>query len=412
MSNVIQKHFSVTIFISALMLRLVIAALFGDATNPQLWEFGSVAKNIVNGTGFMVPYNFKMAGNAYSIILPTAYMLPLYILMIAFFFWIFEVGHTAFVSLLIVQALMGAASATLLYFIVYKMFRQIAVARYAALICVLYPPFLYAAIDFGSTTLYIFLLGILWWTTLQTDKNESIALAVTGGLIAALLSLTRGEGIFIAGGVMLWFFLKISVKQALIFFCFLLIGILPWIIRNYITFDKIIPLTSTSGMNFWRGHNPIATGTGREYSGEGIWGTPEMSARLDTVIPDRFYEVKCDRLYFTDALSFIREHPREEVMLCLRKAAFFWGLDVTHPRAKSFPYILSWGGVLLLGLFGLYHALHDHQDIWLLAAFYLTMTFVTILFFVLPRYQIILAYGLIPVSAYGLWKILHREIRL
>jgi hypothetical protein len=41
------------------------------------------------------------------------------------------------------------------------------------------------------------------------------------------------------------------IKIALITFLFFL----PWPLRNYIVFKKIIPLTTSSGINLYRGHN-------------------------------------------------------------------------------------------------------------------------------------------------------------
>jgi len=73
--------------------------------------------------------------------------------------------------------------------------------------------------------------------------------------------------------------------------------------------------------------------------------------------------------------------------------------------------MLSWGGMLFFFAAGLFYCFAERCHITLLLAYYFSMTFVAVLFFVLPRYQIILTYGIIPVSALGATR-LYEKINL
>ena len=137
----------------------------------------------------------------------------------------------------------------------------------AGYLCACYPPFLYAAADFGSTTLYLFFLGIVWMLVPVSLNKKSILRVAIGGFAAAGLSLIRADGIFIACGLAAWLVFRGSLPHAVIFLFVILIGISPWLVRNYFVFDRIVPMTTSFGFNFWRGHNPIASGSGRENSG-------------------------------------------------------------------------------------------------------------------------------------------------
>ncbi|MBI1807860.1 MAG: glycosyltransferase family 39 protein [Ignavibacteria bacterium] len=392
------------IFGAALVARFVAVLVIGNATTPQLWEFGMIAKNIISGSGYSMSYTAAGAipneeKGAFTV--PSAYMPPAYVLFLAGFMNAFGEGPTSFLALLIAQCVIGAFSAVVLYWISTKIFSH-GVGIITGYLCACYPPYLYTVTDYGSTTLYLLVLGIVWLFVVDSMRKSTILNTVLSGLAAALLALIRADGVLIACGLAVWLALRGLTPYALVFLVVLVVGLSPWLLRNYLVFDRIVPITTSFGFNFWRGHNPIASGSGREMSGEGIWGSEEIDRKLIPLSPSTHYEIERDRVFLDEALIFARSHPKEEIILAGKKLLFLWGLDLTHPKARSLPYLLSWGVMLCLFCFGLYHAIGKGYNLSLLVMYYGCMILIVLIFFVLPRYQIILSYGMVPVAALGL----------
>jgi len=114
------------------------------------------------------------------------------------------------------------------------------IAVFAGYMCAVYPPFILVNSDFGASTIYLTLLGFLMLVLLRIKKTNSKASSILAGFIAAVLSLTRGEGIIIAIGLCAWMLFNIHISRILIFSFTLLIFISPWIIRNYIVLEGFL----------------------------------------------------------------------------------------------------------------------------------------------------------------------------
>ncbi len=362
-----------------------------------------IARNILAGSGFTMAYDAAGAipkNGAGTFLVPSAYMPPGYVGFLTVFLKIFGDGIGGYLAILLVQASLGAVSAVILYKLSSLMLSAPA-ARLAGFFAAFYPPLLYAASDFGTTVLYAFLLGILLFLALRISRTPSVFDASLAGIAGGLMSLVRGEGLLICGFLGVWLLMHAPPRCVLTMAATVLLVISPWFLRNFIVFHAAVPVTTSSGFNFWRGHNPIATGSARDESGAGIWGSDAVDRKLSQLTPSDGYEVERDRVFLDDALSFIGENSSAEFRLSLRKLFSLWVLDTTHPRALSLAYVFSWGPVLVLSLMGAYQCLRQHVDIGILLFFALGMTLTALLFFVIPRYQIILAYGLLPLAAAG-----------
>ncbi|MBA4317057.1 MAG: hypothetical protein C0412_01520 [Flavobacterium sp.] len=401
MNNFI-KNKTVRIFLVALILRLIFVLLFGDISNPLLWEYGQIAKNIVNGHGFSMSY--PMHQGASAVILPSAYMPPAYVFILSAF--IFVVGERAitYLLLLFLNCISGAFSAVLIYKISLKYF-PLNVAVTSGYLTAFYPPFIYACIDFGPTTIYMMLLGGMWFFGSVTVEKFSVRQIFFCGLTGVGLSLMRAEGILIVLSFCLWLFFIRYYRRAFLFMIIVILGISPWIIRNYTTFGTFVPISTSFGLNLWRGNNLNATGTGRDLYGEGIWSSEYINQKINEVSFDNKYEINKSKIFFKEAIAFITEHPEKELVLIIKKIFYFWTIDFTHPLARSFLYVLSWLVIFSSFAFGLFQAFKHNYDISLFVFYYIVSTLVISLFFVLPRYQITLTYGLVPISALGIYSL-------
>lgn len=388
------------------MLRLFSVFLFVDFEQPKLWEYGMIVQNILNGNGYSISYDQITKSPTYStigsVVVPSAYMPPVYVFFLALFLYIFGYHYITYFLILFVQSLIGTVGVIVLYWLTERIFsKQVAVI--AGYICAIYPPFLFTNTDFGPATLYMTLVGLLLLIVINIKMIDSKILYFLGGIIGGLVSLTRGEGIIIVIGYAIWLLFTAKSRRILLFIITLIIFISPWFIRNYISLKGFIPVTTSSGLNFWRGNNSLSSGTGRDFYGEGIWSNPTVDSLISLLEFNSRYEIERNKIFINDALLFIGKEPGKEFLLSLRKVFYLWILDITHPRARTFEYITAWGTVLFFFIIGILYIIKNKIDASVLLIFFLTMTIISMFFFVLPRYQIILTYGIIPISASGIY---------
>src|SRR5207302_4562184 len=76
------RNIAFKIFLIALLSRLLAIGFFGEMRQPQLWEYGAIAKNIVAGAGYELSYPSsdaeRRAGSPDTLTVPSAYMPPAY----------------------------------------------------------------------------------------------------------------------------------------------------------------------------------------------------------------------------------------------------------------------------------------------------------------------------------------------
>jgi hypothetical protein len=125
-------------------------------------------------------------------------------------------------------------------------------------------------------------------------------------------------------------------------------------VRNYLVLDRFVFITTDTAELFWRGNNPVATGSAVLVDGRGIFsGAPKdfqraIFARDEGGQADLFRET---------AWAFVREHPAWFLALTLRKWVSFWWFPATaglgYPAHWLFLYRLFYILLLAGALVGL-----------------------------------------------------------
>ena len=325
-----------TIFLVAVAVRLVSILLFSETKSPELWEFGGIARNIVSGNGYSLGYSpsseVQRWPSAASFVVPSAYMPPGYVLLIAGFLSVFGERTVSYLLILLFQCVVGAVAAVLLYRIAFRLYSN-NTAVLAGYIGALYPPFIYAGLDYGSTILYLLVLGLFLLTSVTLQQAPSGVLAVAAGLLGGALALVRAEGVIIVAVICLWLMFNGLFRKSLVVIAVLIACLLPWAARNAVVFGKTIPITTSFGLNLWRGHNPQSTGTGRDFSGEGVWSSDRIDSALAGIPRTARYEVSRDSVFLAGALEFITSQPVSEIRLALKKVLFLWTIDISSAFA-------------------------------------------------------------------------------
>jgi hypothetical protein len=171
----------------------------------------------------------------------------------------------------------------------------------------------------------------------------------------------------------------------------------PWIIRNYIIFDKFIPFTTNVGLNFYRGHNPIAIGD---------WGSWEFNNEVHNISNDNNFEIVFSDYYFKKGIESVTHNPISELKYPFIKIFSLFVMNPDDYRSYNQFYLIPSILILLLAIVGIIKtfSIGKFKFIYL---FIFHSSLVAILFFALPRYQTMMKIALIPFAAYTidyLWE--------
>lgn len=187
---------------------------------------------------------------------PTVFIMPGLTYALAFFVKIFGKfgGITAF---RIFQALLQALSMYLLFLIGRKIFNSKA-ALFGCFLNSLYIAEYYTTTVILTETLFKFLLLLLIYISLYAVEEKNLLYYTIGGIVWGLGCLVRPTIAAYPGVILIiWIIRKYSIKDMVKFTIVttLVFSIVmsPWWIRNYLVFDRFIPLTLSSGNPFLQG---------------------------------------------------------------------------------------------------------------------------------------------------------------
>ena len=206
-----------------------------------------------------------------------------------------------------------------------------------------------------------------------------------------------------------------ALAAAAVLFAGVLGGTAPCWLHNYFIAREPVLLSSHSGLNFYIGNNPLATGYPKL--------PPSMSAGQKGMLRDsitiaeaaegrplKHYEVS--QYWSAKAHAYISGHPADWLRLMGRKFANFW--NGYQYDDLSLVTLFSQMGVLVPGLrFGLVGALalpglllvvwRRRRAGWIVAAVLLHMAALMPVF-ITERYRLAAVPGLLLLGAYGLWE--------
>lgn len=193
---------------------------------------------------------------------PTAYKLPVYPLLISFFNFIFS--GVAREALIIFQHFLYFLI-PVLFFKICGLFKKEKAGIIAGYFFIFSPAyFMYSnIIEVTNIFIFIFLVWLFYYSKIFLGKGIRNLYFILFGLLTALLFLT--QVIVIPFCILLIIFLvvykKIKFSKFLIIGACIVLGYSPWVIRNYLAFDRIIlsktPVWQNIHSGFYEEHNII-----------------------------------------------------------------------------------------------------------------------------------------------------------
>lgn len=313
----------------AFVLRLSCIVLLGRHIRPEVWEYNDIALNILSGKGYL----YRLFNTDYY-----SFGYPAYSYISAAFHFLTKENYFA---LEIFQAALSAWTCYFVFLIAKKLFNS-KTGLLAAFLAAVHPGSIIYSSKIHELTLVAFLITAVFWMIISMDIRKASDNMLIG-LVIGLGILTRPTFIFILPVYLLYAAgktrpFKDCLKYfAVVLFCAVIV-ITPWTIRNYNIHKRLIFITTTSAEHFWRGNNPLATGSAL---------TKDRKTIID-IAPkeflDRLYssnEIGQYDLFMKETISFIKKNPAFFANMLMRKFYYFWWFS---PQA-GLTYPALWGSI-------------------------------------------------------------------
>ena len=309
------------LFIISFILHLAVVVAIGHYKEPRLWENGGIALNLYEGRGFSASFSLPNE--------PTTWQAPGYPYLLYFFWKAMGQGTATYVAISVMQCLFLASMVWPMAAISARWFPRVPV-WVVQLLTVVAPLYLWYGTRFHHTAIVMALHPWLLQAWLSW-AGRGVGKSVWVGILTALAALFQPIllGVFgVVGFVRLVFaglgrrwkeFIHLALAGVVV-----VLGLLPWTIRNYQTQGRLVLIKGSLGKELWMGNNPNATGTG--YA---IGGDEEITNKF----PPRAFELrgKVREIELMDAMKkeaieWIRENPGEFFHLTAKKIWWFWTL--------------------------------------------------------------------------------------
>jgi len=310
-------------------------------------EAGNIASALAQGRGFSDVFR-KPTG-------ATAWLAPGYPLILSAIFRVCGAfTYPAFLAAVLLNCLLSSATTFPLFFAARRI-AGVPSAALAAWLWALYPNGVILPFEWiWDTSLSAFLMATILWATVALCSTQKLRDWVAYGALWGIALLTNPALGILFPVFLAWLVFRrpgssiVASKLAMAALGFALLICLPWTIRNYSIFHRVIPLRSNFPFELWIGNNDIFD----EHAVGGIQRITQFAEiRLYTQLGESAFMDEKRRL----ALEFIRTHRALEVRLTARRVVATW-LGTENPW-RDFRSTDSWlirtiflfNGLILLG---------------------------------------------------------------
>jgi len=301
---------------------------------PDENKYHNMAISIINGQGFR--------GKAYN---PPGY--PLFLSLIYNIF-----GLNTF-AVRIVQSLLSSIMVIFIFYIA-----QIAydknTAILAGLISMIYPFFVYWTGALLTETLFIFLYVISIFFIYRFLLTKSQLWNIVGSFSLGLTTLVRPVVLSLPLFILIFYLLNNkSLKSCLLnifIFCLIYFSVLaPWTIRNYLIFDRFIPVTTSSGINLLAGMNKQVLND-INMSGKLTRGALDEYNEYLVNLDENQRDIEATKLAIGYYKKLFKENPLFIIKVMWKKWKAFWNIFPSNRgQLAKVMSLLSYG--LLLPFF-------------------------------------------------------------
>ena len=363
----------------------------GVSVIPFLFESGNIAHSLATGHGFSSPFRVDTG--------PTAWMTPLFPLLLAAIFRIFGVyTFHAWAAMVLLNISCCTLACIPIYFAARRI-GGIALAAAAAWLWAIFPNAILMPVEsMWDACISALLVATILWATLALDRAESkrprnwcvygllwgVALMFNATL-AALFPFLAGWLAYRAQQQNRAWLKNAAAAVAIIILC-----CVPWTVRNYRVFHQFVPLRSVLGLQLWLGNNDQ---TQDIFRGDlhPIYNTPEREKYIAQG------EIAYMQQKKQEAIEYMLSHPTREAHLILYRAISIWSGGTPYPLedfigtpSLRFRTVLAFNLAATLGtLCGIIILFRERSPFAVpLAAFPVIYPWAYYLTLALPRYRL------------------------
>ena len=368
-----RKTFFFCLFFLALAIRLCAIFFYTLFPTPKAginadYEYGIIARAIADGIGYSMsiakPDNSHISQSIINY-WPTANQTPFFPYFLSFFYS-FSEGPIAFFLIRIIHAVFSALTCIIMYLITLRLIHYKG-AFVLGILCSFYPLFVSIMVRIVPETFFTFWISltILFLFFLKDDPSLR-NIAITGLLMGITLLNSNVITPFLPF-IGIWLFLNLKgvlhnklLKICLVFSIAILV-IAPWLVRNYLVFNKFPLLKSTAGLNLWLGNNPSSSGTFFSKGGEDLFDV------ITKKFPEGFKlsEVEQDAIFYREAIDYIKANPFNYLKLVIKRFYYFWwfppdefatGSTTSYKKLMTVPYTV----ILILCIMGIFNIMREN----------------------------------------------------
>ena len=356
---------------------------------PFLFESGNIAHSLAVGNGFSSPFRVETG--------PTAWMPPVYPLLLAGVFRIF--GVYTFHSY-IAAAFLNICFATLTcvpLFFAGKRIGGVDVAAGAAWLWAIFPNAILIPVQsMWDASLSALLVAAIFWATLALAGSSRVRDWCGYGLLWGCTLMTNATLIALLPLLLVWLAYRAQKEQrpwigrAALSIGIVVLCCVPWTIRNYEIFHTFVPLRSVLGLQLWLGNNDSTHDIFRAEL-HPIYDAAERAKYVEMGEIAYMHEKQLQ------AVQYMETHPAREAHLIGRRIISLWSGGTPTPIADFvnipslwFRFVLLFNGIAALGaLLGIV-ILFRRRNVYAFpaAVFPIVFPWAYYLSLVLPRYRL------------------------
>lgn len=321
---------------AGLTIRLLVMWFWGlqwfDASQWRHSEMALIGYSLYLGHGFSSPWGGSTG--------PTAWTAPLYPWLVSLVYRVFgPYTDRSAIALLSFNSVFSAVTSWTIYRVARRIFDH-KVALWSGWIWALFPYAVYWSVGWiWETTFSTFLLTLLFMLTIEMEGDNRLWPWFRYGLLWGIAALTNTSMVSWLPFAGCWLayqlyrsgkpFLLPAAVGAVVFWAV----ITPWMVRDYIVFDKLILIRGDFGSEMRTGNNPLAGGT---------W-VPAYHAGSDRVLRAQYVrmgEAAFDAQQMRLTRNWIAENPHRFAVLSCLKFDHFWLGIPNSPVGRFRPLLI------------------------------------------------------------------------
>ena len=384
-----DKFILILLSVSIIGSRLLAFYFYRDLSLENEWAnlfhnlqiTGVLGFNVITDENLVIQ-KFATTGDE---VIPSVWMPPFYV----FFLYVVNLVFGNFFSLInsviIIQIFFNLLSIYLFFIIIREILNKKG-SLFLTSIYAFFPALIFSAVQISSITIQIFFILCFLYFIPKIFFNHKKSSLIIFSIFSGILILTRGEFIIFYIFTLFYFFIfkEKNVRNLFSSIIITLLILSPYLIRNYNNSDTIV-LTKSFGYNLLKGNN-------KNFKVEGdVTSIDEIRKNLNIKI-DKNFEIKLDDIYKNEAIKFIKNNPLVVIKNYFKKVFSFLILDINssyenyyHPLHLVPKLIISF-----LALISAVIGLKKRGFFQYLSLYYFLNIFLFSVFFILPRYSVIL----------------------